>query len=61
MVSTGIFQPISREGALLLNNLIMATATAAVLLGTLYPLLIDAMGGEKISVGPPFFNSVFIP
>ena len=61
LVSTGIFQPISREGALLLNNLIMATATAAVLLGTLYPLLIDAMGGEKISVGPPFFNSVFIP
>ena len=61
LVSTGIFQPISREGALLLNNLIMATATAAVLLGTLYPLLIDTMGGEKISVGPPFFNSVFIP
>ena len=61
LVSTGVFQPISREGALLLNNLIMATATAAVLLGTLYPLLIDTLGGEKISVGPPFFNSVFIP
>jgi cytochrome c-type biogenesis protein CcmF len=61
LVSTGVFQPISREGALLLNNLIMATATAAVLLGTLYPLLVDTMGGEKISVGPPFFNSVFIP
>jgi len=61
LVSTGVFQPISREGALLLNNLIMATAAAAVLLGTLYPLLLDAVGGDKISVGPPFFNSVFIP
>jgi cytochrome c-type biogenesis protein CcmF len=61
LISTGVFQPISREGALLLNNLIMATATAAILLGTLYPLLIDTMGGDKVSVGPPFFNSVFIP
>ena len=61
--STGVFQPVSREGALLLNNLIMGTATAAVLLGTLYPLLIDAISGgqDKISVGPPFFNAVFIP
>ena len=61
LVSTGVFQPISREGALLLNNLIMATAAAAVLLGTLYTLLLDAIGGGKISVGAPFFNSVFIP
>ncbi|NQV83572.1 MAG: cytochrome c biogenesis protein CcsA, partial [Rhodospirillales bacterium] len=61
LVSTGVFQPISREGALLLNNLIMATAAAAVLLGTLYPLLLDAVGGDKVSVGPPFFNAVFIP
>ena len=61
LVSTGVFQPISREGALLLNNLIMATAAAAVLLGTLYPLMLDAVGGDKVSVGPPFFNSVFIP
>ena len=61
LVSTGVFQPISREGALLLNNLIMATAAAAVLLGTLYPLLLDAIGGGKVSVGPPFFNAVFIP
>jgi cytochrome c-type biogenesis protein CcmF len=61
LVSTGVFQPISREGALLLNNLVMATATAAVLLGTLYPLLLDAIGGAKISVGAPFFNAVFIP
>ena len=59
--STGVFQPISREGALLFNNLIMATAAAAVLLGTLYPLLLDAIGGGKVSVGAPFFNAVFIP
>jgi len=61
LVSTGLFQPISREGALLLNNLVMVTAAAAVLLGTLYPLLLDAIGGDKVSVGPPFFNAVFVP
>jgi len=59
--STGVFRPISREGALLFNNLVMTTAAAAVLLGTLYPLFIDAVGGGKISVGPPFFNAVFLP
>ncbi|MFB0951889.1 MAG: heme lyase CcmF/NrfE family subunit, partial [Rhodospirillales bacterium] len=61
--STGLFQPISREGALLLNNLLMGTAAGVVLLGTLYPLFIDAIsdGQDKISVGPPFFNAVFIP
>jgi len=61
--STGVFQPISREGALLLNNLLMGTAAGVVLLGTLYPLFIDAIsdGQDKISVGPPFFNAVFIP
>jgi len=58
---TGLFQPISREGALLFNNLAMATAAAAVLLGTLYPLMLDAVGGGKVSVGAPFFNAVFIP
>jgi len=57
----GVFQPISREGGLLLNNLILSTAAAAVLLGTLYPLLLDALDGGKVSVGPPFFNMVFIP
>jgi cytochrome c-type biogenesis protein CcmF len=61
LVATGLFQPISREGALLFNNLTMTTAAAAVLLGTLYPLLLDAIGGDKVSVGPPFFNAVFIP
>jgi cytochrome c-type biogenesis protein CcmF len=57
----GLFAPISREGALVLNNLMLATATATVLLGTLYPLFMDAIGGAKISVGPPFFNRTFIP
>ncbi len=61
LVSTGLFQPISREGALLFNNLVMITAAAAVLLGTLYPLMLDAVGGGKVSVGAPFFNAVFIP
>ncbi|MCW9001948.1 MAG: heme lyase CcmF/NrfE family subunit [Rhodospirillales bacterium] len=57
----GLFKPVSREGGLLLNNLLLTTATAAVLLGTLYPLFIDALELGKVSVGPPFFNSVFIP
>lgn len=57
----GLFQPVSREGSLLLNNLLMTVAAAAVLLGTLYPLFLDALGGGKVSVGPPFFNAVFIP
>jgi cytochrome c-type biogenesis protein CcmF len=59
--SHGLFKPISREGALLFNNLIMTVAAAAVLLGTLYPLFLDAIGGPKVSVGAPFFNAVFIP
>ncbi len=57
----GLFAPISREGALVLNNLLLATATVTVLLGTLYPLFMDAIGGAKISVGPPFFNRTFTP
>ena len=52
----GLFAPVSREGALLLNNLLLTTATAVVLLGTLYPLLLDAMGGGKVSVGPPLLQ-----
>jgi cytochrome c-type biogenesis protein CcmF len=50
---------LSRDGALLLNNVFLAVVTSAILLGTLYPIAIDAMGG-KISVGPPYFNSMFI-
>ena len=57
----GLFTPLSREGSLLLNNVLMSTAAGTVLLGTLYPLLADALGLGKVSVGPPFFNSVFIP
>ncbi len=57
----GHFAPISREGGLLLNNLLLATATATVLLGTLYPLALEIVGGAKISVGPPFFNATFVP
>jgi len=55
----GLFAPISREGALVLNNLILTTAAATVLTGTLYPLLLEALTGEKISVGAPFFNLTF--
>ena len=57
----GLFAPISREGALILNNLLITTACAAVFVGTLYPLALEAVTGEKISVGPPFFNATFGP
>ena len=57
----GLFAPISREGALVLNNLLLATACFTVLIGTLYPLLLDVMGGRRISVGPPFFELTFVP
>jgi len=57
----GLFAPISREGGLLLNNLLLTTAAATVLLGTLYPLLLDLVAHQKVSVGPPFFNMTFVP
>jgi cytochrome c-type biogenesis protein CcmF len=53
------FEVISRESFLLSNNVLLAVAAASVLLGTLYPLIIDAMGLGKLSVGPPYFNKVF--
>lgn len=59
--STTSFQLFSRETALLFNNVILVVVAASVLLGTLYPLLLDALGVGKISVGPPYFNSVFVP
>jgi cytochrome c-type biogenesis protein CcmF len=59
MQSGGAFAPISREGMLIVNNLFLATACATVLLGTLYPLFLDAVAGTKVSVGPPFFNKTF--
>ncbi|HWG03975.1 MAG TPA: heme lyase CcmF/NrfE family subunit [Beijerinckiaceae bacterium] len=57
----GLFAPVSREGALVLNNLLLTTACATVLIGTLYPLGLEALTGEKISVGAPFFNLAFGP
>ena len=57
----GIFAPISREGALVLNNLLLCVGCATVFLGTLYPLFSDVLGGPKISVGFPFFNRTFVP
>ncbi len=57
----GEFAPLSRESLLLANNVLLAAAAGAVMLGTLYPLLLDAVGGGKISVGPPYFDAVFAP
>jgi cytochrome c-type biogenesis protein CcmF len=57
----GIFAPVSREGALVVNNLLLATGCATVFIGTLYPLALEALTGEKISVGAPFFNFTFLP
>jgi cytochrome c-type biogenesis protein CcmF len=57
----GKFEVVSRESFLLSNNVLLAVAAGSVLLGTLYPLFIDALGMGKLSVGPPYFNSVFVP
>jgi cytochrome c-type biogenesis protein CcmF len=57
----GLFAPISREGALVFNNLFLTSACATVFVGTLYPLALEGLTGEKISVGPPFFNATFGP
>ena len=57
----GRFALLSRESMLLANNVLLVVACASVLLGTLYPLLIDALGLGKLSVGPPYFASVFVP
>jgi len=57
----GIFAPVSREGGLLLNNLLLATAAATVFVGTLYPLFLELATDEKVSVGPPFFDKTFVP
>jgi cytochrome c-type biogenesis protein CcmF len=61
MLSGGGFTWFSREALLLGNNVVLLAALGSVLLGTLYPLLIDALGMGKISVGPPYFNAVFVP
>ncbi len=57
----GLFAPVSREGALVLNNLLLTAGCATVLVGTLYPLALQAATGQKISVGAPFFNATFVP
>jgi len=57
----GSFEPVSRESALLANNVLLSVAAGAVMLGTLYPLLLDALSLGKISVGPPYFEAVFVP
>ncbi len=57
----GRFELISKESMLLMNNVLLTVAAAAVLLGTLYPLVLDALGLGKISVGPPYFDTVFVP
>ncbi len=61
MQSGPVFAPISREGALVFNNLLLAVACGTVFLGTLYPLGLEAVGGPKISVGPPYFDRTFVP
>jgi cytochrome c-type biogenesis protein CcmF len=58
--SVGQFSTVSRETGLLLNNVILVTMAGTVLLGTLYPLVLDALGVGKISVGPPYFNQVML-
>jgi cytochrome c-type biogenesis protein CcmF len=57
----GAFRLVSREGALLMNNVLLVVAAGSVLLGTLYPLALDALSLGKISVGPPYFETVFVP
>ena len=61
LTAGGLFHPISREGALVLNNLFLTTAAATVFIGTLYPLFVEALTGDKISVGAPFFDMTFGP
>jgi len=59
--TSAAFQPVSREGAILLNNVFLVTACATVFIGTFHPLFIDVLTGERISVGAPYFNATFMP
>ncbi|MFC7735001.1 heme lyase CcmF/NrfE family subunit [Roseomonas sp. GCM10028921] len=61
LAPTGLFAPLSREGALVLNNLLLCTIAAVVLAGTLYPMFADLMLRAKISVGPPFYQATVFP
>ena len=58
---TGLFTPISREGALMLNNLLLSTSAIVVFIGTLYPLFLEIINAGRVSVGAPYFNMTFIP
>jgi cytochrome c-type biogenesis protein CcmF len=55
------FAPISRESGLTVNNVLLSAAVATVFLGTFYPLIVDMIGNDKISVGPPYYNRTFVP
>jgi cytochrome c-type biogenesis protein CcmF len=59
--TSGVFAPVSREGALVLNNILLCSIAAVVLTGTVYPLFADLLFGIRISVGPPFFNATVLP
>ncbi|WP_191085964.1 heme lyase CcmF/NrfE family subunit [Roseococcus microcysteis] len=61
MAPQGVFAPISREGGIVLNNLLLCSITAVVFVGTLYPLFLDLLTGQMISVGPPFYNMATAP
>ena len=61
MTSTAVYAPVSREGFLLANNVLLCVAAGVVLTGTLYPLAVDALGLGKLSVGPPYFEAAFVP
>jgi cytochrome c-type biogenesis protein CcmF len=57
----GLFAPVSRESALVLNNLFLCASLTAVFIGTLYPLALEGLTGDRITVGPPFFNATYLP
>lgn len=61
MQAKGVFAPVSRESALILNNLLLAVAAVVVFVGTIWPLLAEALWGRKLSVGAPFFDAAFTP
>lgn len=61
LTTQSAFEPASREGAILVNNVLLVTACGTVFIGTFYPLFVDIASGERISVGPPFFNASFAP
>ncbi|MEM9852346.1 MAG: cytochrome c-type biogenesis CcmF C-terminal domain-containing protein, partial [Pseudomonadota bacterium] len=61
MLATGVFQPVSREGALILNNILLAVSCFVVFVGTMWPLIAEMLWGQRLSVGPPFFNAAFTP